>query len=101
MLGLATRAGKTVVGTESVRAAVREGKVAGVLLAADSSATQRDKLVPLLQARGVAFQVALSREQLGAAIGRAPVSAIGLTNQSFAGRIAELIAALPTLQDPA
>lgn len=101
ILGLAARAGSVVSGTDRVRSAVRDGKAYEVLLAADASPTQRDKLVPLLEARGVAFRTALRRDELGVAIGRAPVSAVGITNRNFARRVGELIAALPALQDQA
>lgn len=99
LLGLAARARGLVHGTDLVRRAVREGGVAAVLLAADSSPTQRDKLVPLLEARGVAHVSCLSRDAVGAALGRGPVSAVGITNESFARRALELAAALPYPQD--
>lgn len=98
-IGLAARAGKLVAGTDSVRQGVRDGEVAGVLLAADASPTQHAKLIPLLDAREIRYHLLLSRERLGAAIGRAPVTAVGLTDEKFARRAAELIAALPAPQD--
>lgn len=99
LLGLAARSGNVVAGTDLVRRAVRHGKIAAVLLAADASPTQREKLVPLLDARAVRYHVVLRREQLGGALGRAPLSAVGVMNVSFARRVAELAAALPPLQD--
>ena len=99
LLGLAARARALVAGTDSVRQAARSGEVHRVLLAADAAAAQRDKLVPLLQARAVPFHLVSTRAELGAAIGRGPVSAVGLTNQQFARRVGELVAALPSLQD--
>lgn len=95
LLGLAWRARAVQAGTDAVRRAVREGAVHGVLLAADSSPTQRQKLVPLLEARGVPYREGLPRDALGAALGRGPVSAVALTNENFARRAAELAAALP------
>ncbi len=99
LLGLAARAGALVTGTDAVRQSVREGEVHGVLLAADASAAQRGKLLPLLQARGVPSRLLFSRQRFGAAIGRGPVSAIGIRNDGFARRLAELADALPTSQD--
>lgn len=86
-------------GTDFVRDAVRADKVAVAILAADASPTQQQKLIPLLEARAVPFHLLLSREQLGQALGRSPVSAIGVTNRGFARRLGELAAALPSLQD--
>lgn len=94
LLGLAARAGAVVPGTDRVREAVRGGSVPFVLLAADASANSRDKLVPLLEARGVAFMEVFERQDLGAAVGRAPLSAVGLTEPSFADRVRELVVAI-------
>lgn len=99
LLGLAHRARRLVAGTDAVRKAAREGTLVGALLAADAAATQRAKLVPLLEARRIWYAVLLTREQMGDAIGRAPVAALGLTDASFARRARELAAAFPALQD--
>ena len=100
LLGLAARAGKLVHGTDGTRRAVRDGEVRAVILAADTSPTQSQKLIPLLEARGVRFAVCLGRDTLGAALGRAAVSAVGITEQNFARRALELAAALEHPQDP-
>ena len=99
LLGLAARARGLVHGTDMTRRAVREGGVHAVLLAADTSPTQRQKLVPLLEARGITFRVCLTRASLGGALGRGEVSAVGITNENFARRAAELAAALEHPQD--
>lgn len=95
LLGLAARAGAIVTGTDAVRRAVREGGVGRVFLAADAAAGQVGKLTPLLEARRVPFHSLSTRNALGGAVGRGPVSALGLTNQNFARRAGELIAARP------
>jgi ribosomal protein L7Ae-like RNA K-turn-binding protein len=94
LMGLAARAGSLVRGTDATRQAVRDGEVHGVVVAADVSPTQRQKLVPLLEARGVPYHECLTRERMGDALGRAPVSAVGFTNAGLARRAAELAAAL-------
>jgi ribosomal protein L7Ae-like RNA K-turn-binding protein len=91
LLGLAARARELVSGTEQVRGELRKGRVRLVVLAADAAPGQRSKLVPLLEATGVRYYVALEREQLGAAIGRSPVSAVALKEAGFARRAAELL----------
>jgi len=93
LLGLATRAGAVVPGTAQVRQAVRAGRIRFVVVAADASANSREKLLPLLAARRVRFVVAFDREALGRAVGRAPLSAAGTTDQRFAARVAELLSA--------
>jgi ribosomal protein L7Ae-like RNA K-turn-binding protein len=99
LLGLAARAGRVLGGTDAVRKGVRDGGVRMVILAADSSPTQQGKLVPLLTARGVRHERLFSRSRLGAAIGRGPVSAVGIADPNFARRAETLIAAVPAAQD--
>lgn len=98
MLGLAARARGLVLGTDSVRKGVRDGGVVRVVLAADAAAGQRDKLVPLLEARRVPFDIVFTRDELGRAVGRDPVAAIGCSDRNLARRVGELIAALPSVQ---
>ena len=93
LIGLSARAGAIVPGTSAVRAAVRDGKVARVVLAYDGADGQRQKLTPLLDARRVPYHIAFTREELGAACGRPPVSAIGVSNPGLASRVGELLAA--------
>jgi ribosomal protein L7Ae-like RNA K-turn-binding protein len=95
LLGLAARARTLAAGTGAVRDAVRNGKVHRVILASDTAAGQRHKLIPLLDARQVPYHIVLSREELGHALGRNPVSAVGLLDPNLAQRVAELVAALP------
>jgi ribosomal protein L7Ae-like RNA K-turn-binding protein len=100
LLGLAARARALVHGTDGTRRGIRDGEVAGVLLAADSSPTQSKKLVPLLEARGVPYAACLTRAVIGAAVGQGAVSALGILDKNFARRLMELAAALPNPQDP-
>jgi ribosomal protein L7Ae-like RNA K-turn-binding protein len=95
LLGLATRARSVVAGTDSVRQAVRNGKALRVILAADTAPTQRQKLLPLLQARRVPHHLRFSQDELGSAMGRGPVAAVGFTDRNFATRAGQLLAALP------
>jgi ribosomal protein L7Ae-like RNA K-turn-binding protein len=99
LLGLAARARALVSGTDGTRRSVRDGEVAGVLLAVDASPTQSKKLVPLLEARGVPYAACLTRAVIGAAVGQGAVSALGITDRNFARRLLELAAALPNPQD--
>lgn len=87
IIGLAARAGSLVWGTERVREAVRGGEVKFVVMAADASDNAKGKLVPLLEASGVPFAEGYDRASLGTAIGKAPVSAIGVTGREFVARI--------------
>jgi ribosomal protein L7Ae-like RNA K-turn-binding protein len=99
LLGLAARARALTHGTDMTRQKVRDGEAFCVLVAEDASPTQRKKVLPLVQARGVPCFITLTRDEIGAAIGRAPVSAVGIVQERFARRAAELAAAIPPPQD--
>ena len=91
LLGLATRAGAVLPGTERVREAARAGELQFALLAADASDNSRQKLVPLLDARRIPYAIAYDRDALGAAVGRSPLSAIGITEIKLATRVREML----------
>jgi ribosomal protein L7Ae-like RNA K-turn-binding protein len=100
LLGLAARARALVWGTERVREAVRGGEVKFAIVATDASENTRDKLVPLLEASGVPWAGRLDRDTLGRAIGKAPVSAIGVTGREFAARIGAVTKAADAAAGP-
>lgn len=96
MLGLAARAGAVVPGTERVREAARSGELHFVLVAADASDNSWQKILPVLQKRNIEHVVVLDRVTLGGAVGKAPVSAIGITEIKLASRVRELARELRT-----
>ena len=91
MLGLAARAGAVVPGTERVREAARSGSLHFALVASDLSDNSRDKLLPLLDARQIPYAIVSDRDALGGAVGRAPLSALGITEKKLADRVVELL----------
>ena len=91
MLGLAARAGAVVPGTERVREAARSGTLHFALVASDLSDNSRDKLLPLLDARHIPYAVVSDRDTLGGAVGRAPLSALGITEKKLAERVQQLL----------
>ena len=91
LLGLAARAGAVVPGTERVREGVRAGKIRFALVAADLTGTGRDKLVPMLEGRSVPFAERYDRAELGRAVGKSPLAAVGVTDRGFADRLAALL----------
>ena len=87
LLGLAARAGALLPGAERVRVAARTATLRFAIVAKDVSANSLDKLVPLLDARGIPYVRAFTRDELGAAVGKAPLSAIGITDETLSLRI--------------
>jgi len=90
LLGLAARAGAVVPGSERVREAARAGSLRFAVVAADASGYRRDRLVPLLAGLAIPHVVAFDRLRIGHAVGRAPLGAVGITGDAFAGRLAAL-----------
>jgi ribosomal protein L7Ae-like RNA K-turn-binding protein len=90
LLGLAQRAGAVVKGTEATRLALRRGDARLVVLAEDGSRTQRDKVVPLAEARGVSYTTLGDQAALGAALGSGPLTAVAVTRSGFATKIATM-----------
>lgn len=91
MVGLAARAGAVIPGTERVREAARSGNLHVVLVASDLSDNSRDKLLPLLDARQIPYAIVSDRDALGGAVGRAPLSALGITEKKLAERVLALL----------
>ncbi len=94
LLGLATRAGAILPGTERVREAARAGDARLVVVAGDASGNTRDKLIPLLEARRVPYALACDRARLGEAVGRPPLGAVAVLDPSFAARLHQLLGAI-------
>lgn len=92
MLGMATRAGAVLPGTERVRLAARSGELRFAVIAADASENSRNKLLPLLAATGIPHVIRYDRSELGAATGRGPLSAVGVVDATLADRLQVLMA---------
>lgn len=91
LLGLARRAGAVAPGTEAVRRAIRDGGALLILMAEDASSVQLDKIRTTLHDRSIPRAILGDRTMLGAAIGFAELSAVAITDRSFADRlVAEL-----------
>ena len=91
LLGLATRAGATIPGTERVRESIRSGTACLVLMAEDLTDTGRDKLVPVMEGRGIPHLVRFTRAELGGAVGRGPLAAVAVTDRGIAERLKALL----------
>lgn len=91
LLGMATRAGAVVPGTDRVREAARAGTLRLAVMASDASDNSRGKLLPLLEARGISHVIRYERNELGAAIGRGPLSAVGVVDAALADRLLALL----------
>jgi ribosomal protein L7Ae-like RNA K-turn-binding protein len=84
LLGLGVRARSVVVGVAGVRAQLRAGRLACVVLAADATARTLDKVDrPARHARVPVVRGPVA-ERLGRALGRPPVQAVGVQDAALA-----------------
>ena len=90
LIGLARRAGRVIAGTEAVRAALRMRRLPLVIVTEDASPTQRRKVLPTVSRQRVPWLTLGTRDALGRALGRAPVSIVAVTNP----RLAEAVRAI-------
>lgn len=91
LLGLAARAGSVVPGTGQVVDGTRAGRVAFVVVASDLTSTGLAKLVPVLEREGVRHVVRYTRAELGRAVGKSPLAAVGIADPGFGDRLAALL----------
>lgn len=73
-----------VVGVEQVRAETKKGTVKLAVIAHDASRHSREKVVPLLRAKGIDIIDVMSADELGAAFGREQTAAVGITDAGLA-----------------
>ena len=91
LIGLGVRSRGVVVGVDRVRDAAKAGKLAFAIVAPDVSQHSLDKVVPLLQARGIRYVEARSASELGAAVGRETTAAVGVVDRQLAKGICALV----------
>ena len=89
LLGLARRAGAIAPGTESVRRAIRDGEALLILMAEDASSVQLKKIGTTKDDGAIPRVTLGDRATLGAAVGMAELSAVAVTQASFANRLVE------------
>lgn len=91
LVGLGVRSRGVVVGVEQVRDAAKRDKLALAIIAPDASRHSLEKVVPLLQARGIRFVEGPSAVELGAAVGREQTAAVGVVDRDLARGMRELL----------
>src|SRR5512140_2187495 len=84
LAGLGVRARNAVIGVDRVRGAAQEGKLRLALVAGDASRHSRDKVVPLLAAKGIMMVDGFAAADLGAVAGREATAVIGIVDVALA-----------------
>lgn len=90
MLGLATKAGKTVFGAESVGKSVKSGKALVVI--ADPGLSQRSMkdTVSMCEFYETELILPIAEGAAGKACGKPDIRLIAITDRNFAGKLIEL-----------
>ncbi|HIU65007.1 MAG TPA: ribosomal L7Ae/L30e/S12e/Gadd45 family protein [Candidatus Avacidaminococcus intestinavium] len=86
-LGLAQKAGKVASGDYAVKAAIKSGKVRLLLIAEDAAENSKKDLKYLADVYKVRVKEALTRVELGLAIGKAQRTALAIVDSNFAEMI--------------
>jgi ribosomal protein L7Ae-like RNA K-turn-binding protein len=86
LLGLGAKARRLVIGVASVRSQLQReaDSLACVVLAEDAGPRTQEKVGRLAVARGIPVLRGPVAEQLGAALGRPPVQAVGVSDKALA-----------------
>ena len=80
-----------MVGVERVREAVGRGTVRLAIVARDASQNSLDKIVPLLNAKGVRVVDGVGAVALGGAVGREATAVIGIVDAMLAKGICGIV----------
>lgn len=91
LIGLGVRGRLVITGVDQVRAAAQRGTLALAVVAPDASRHSRDKVVPLLTARGVRIVEGPTSIELGHAVGRQAAAVVGVVDRQLARGMRELL----------
>lgn len=83
VLGLAQKAGKIVSGDFAVQGAIKSGKAKLLIIANDASAATKKEYQYQAEKKNVPVYYALTKEQLGGAIGKVLRAAVALNDNGF------------------
>lgn len=89
LLGLGLKAGSVVVGTTGVRAALRRGDLALIVLASDLSQRTEEKVARLAHGTGIPVLLGPSSRELGQRLGRDEIQAVGVRDPRLADGLRE------------
>lgn len=86
LLGIARRAGAIAIGAQAISSAAKSGKLRLVVLAEDASVNAAKRLGRAADETTVV--AGPSRDEIGRALGRPPIAAVGVTDAGLATRLA-------------
>ncbi len=91
LIGIATKAGKIVSGTDACLEEIKKGKVSLVLLASDSSDRTKNTFKQEAERSHIAAYEVLSIEEMSKAMGKINKAVIGIKDVGFSKKMIEII----------
>jgi ribosomal protein L7Ae-like RNA K-turn-binding protein len=88
-----------VIGVEQVRGAAQRDRLALAVIASDVSQHSRDKVVPLLKAKGIECVEGPTGDELGQCVGKEITAVIGVVDTALANGIRAAIAARTAVEE--
>lgn len=92
LLGLGLRARTVIVGVNQARVAVQKDEVVLAIVSDDASENSRDKILPMLKARGVEVLGGVTAAELGDAVGKDATTVVAVMDAALARGMREAIA---------
>lgn len=91
LLGLATRAGKTVFGTESSKEAIEKKKVKLLIVAEDAAERTKKNFEEICHKYGVCMKIVLTINEISSSIGQSNKAIVGIKDKNFSEEILKII----------
>jgi len=91
LLGLSQRAGKAVSGDFAVRANIQKGKVKMLIVATNTSERIKQEYIRMGRSGNIPTLFALTKEELGLALGKSPRAAVAILDENFAQGVGRLL----------
>jgi ribosomal protein L7Ae-like RNA K-turn-binding protein len=91
LLGLATKAGKTVSGEFQVEQAIKSGSACLVIIAADASDNTKKHFHDMCTYRDIRIEYACDKLILGRCTGKQERASIGILDKGFADRLISIL----------
>lgn len=89
-LGLVKRAGKLSEGYNKCDEMIEKGKVHLLIVSEEASQNTKDKFERICTSKAIPLIQGISKEQLGACIGRAEMNVLGVTDLKMSEKILQL-----------
>lgn len=91
LLGLATRAGKVIFGTDACIEGIEKNKIKTILIATDASDRLKNKFINLCQSQEIKLIIFGTIEQISSSTGKQNKAVIGIKDINFSKEIIKII----------